>query len=122
MENYIVFGILGVVIVSVLVSSFRERAAEERISEAARLGTNTVILDPDARSPLVIASFDATREALLVQLPATLAAEVSSEDFATRATPGGHGQELLFRDRVFLRLPNVGPRQRLDIFIAPLEG
>ena len=122
MENYIVLGIIGLAIAGVLVSSLRERAAETRVSEAGRQGVNTVVLDPDARSPVVLASFDAAHEALLVRLPAALADEVSSEDFATRATPGGRGQELLFRDRVFLRLPNVGPKERLDIFIEPLEA
>ncbi|MFV0336575.1 MAG: hypothetical protein ACK5JR_21205 [Tropicimonas sp.] len=119
--HFIALGIIALSILWVIVSLLRERVAEARIARVGNAGASSVLLDPGA-APVILSDFDPDQEALLVQLPAGVVDDVSSEDFAFRESPDGEGQELLFRDQVFLCLPNVAPSRQIDIFVEPVAA
>lgn len=79
-------------------------------------------LDPYVGEAVTLSGFDPRAEALLVQLPQEVFEDIDHADFATRPARNGAGQELLFRDRLLLRLPDLAPQQRIDLFVEPIPS
>ena len=115
---------LLVIAVSILLAGFallreqRKQASPVR-SEAPR--GRSVVFDPAAARPAILPEFDPNREALLVQMPAKQVADLDPADFATRPIADGSGQDILFRNRVLLRLPGISTSRRVDLFVEPSQ-
>ncbi len=81
----------------------------------------SVIFDPTAAGPAILPEFDPGKEALLVQMPARQVANLNPAEFSTRPIAGGTGQDILFRNRVLLRLPGISASRRVDLFVEPSQ-
>lgn len=69
-----------------------------------------------------IDDFDPAAEAVVLRLPEAEADCCGPEDFATRPALGGTGQEILFRDRILVHLPDVPAERNVDLYIEAIPA
>ncbi|WP_068114286.1 hypothetical protein [Tropicimonas marinistellae] len=67
--------------------------------------------------PIVLHNFDPLQEALVLQLPDLDARRARDRDFEVHPTSHGHGQEIRFRGRVLVQLPDVPLERKVDLYV-----
>ncbi len=128
MLNFIALAIIGMSIMLAAVDlAFRQAG---RQFPALRLigrpapapDTYEYIVGLDTGSPASVQGFDPAREALLIRVPADQADDLSYSDFSTRPRTGGRGQDVMFRGKVFLHLPDIATDSRFDLHVETVGG
>ena len=102
------------------IALWREQSLLSRLQDADP-GEGGILFDT-ARDPATITDFDPRAEALLVQLPAEQMESLVSDDFTMCPSEDGAGQDLMYRNRLVLRLPKLSPRQKIELYVQPMPG
>lgn len=76
-----------------------------------------LIVNLTGDAPITLRGFDPQKEVLLVQLPDGPRDPDRSEGFSFRSDHFGRGTDLLYRDRVIVRLPDVGQNRNVDVYV-----
>ncbi|NDR57769.1 hypothetical protein [Aliiruegeria sabulilitoris] len=122
MLNVLALAIIAVSIVFAAITLIREQRERSPVERARARSGRAVTFDPKAMRPAILSEFDPGCESLLVQLPAELVAALDPADFATRPIADGTGQDILYRNRVLLRLPHISANRHVELHIEAIAA
>ncbi|MFD0980506.1 hypothetical protein [Tropicimonas aquimaris] len=125
MLNIIALGIILVAIVLAYTDLLRSTrdvslsisTSAHRDAAGAPRRTPGVALDLSRGVPVTLHGFDPRHEALVVQLSRVASSNNEDSGFAIQPDARGRGLELLFLDRVLVRLPGVPADSDLDLYL-----
>ncbi|SDI86901.1 hypothetical protein [Aliiruegeria lutimaris] len=120
MLNVITLAIIAISISLAAIALIREQRGNSSHGRAKSQSGRSVTFDPNAAQPAILSGFDLCSNALLLQLPAEQVAALVPTDFATRPITDGTGQDILYRNRVLLRLPHVSANRHVELHIEAL--